>query len=511
MQYFAGKELNKIIPPVLNYTGGIFMSKRITSLLCVLVFLLSAVMGRCFMLAQSKAYAVSDSYNSYTINISKLYTNIYSNKGDLLNNNTSSMTAVIRPNEKCLSELKLLFDSEEVREITSELSNGYPIIRKIDKYARTNYIKIVETKNQNSDNMLCKHLINKDYGGIEQYIDKEIGSLSVNFSVDALGRILSGDEGRIVDDNYDSVDGIVISIDKEIQQIAEDAAKSIPKGSVVVMDTETSQVLASVSRGDDYINRSISPYAVGSVFKTVVCICAIENNIDLSYKCVSSTKVGDTVFNCQKNRSHGMQTMREALANSCNCYFVNLALKLGSDKIYETAKELGFGSVFELYDNWDVSAGTLSSRENLNSKGQLALVGFGQGVLTDSPLHFASVVSCIANGGFYNSPVLDIKESNNKRVIKDSTAKKLRDYMKYVVTNGTGASADYKNSVAGKTATAQSGIYENEREILNTWFTGFYPYKNPKYAIVIMREDGQSGAGDCCPVFRSIVEKIDKL
>ncbi len=83
--------------------------------------------------------------------------------------------------------------------------------------------------------------------------------------------------------------------------------------------------------------------------------------------------------------------------------------------------------------------------------------------------------------------------------------------MRYVVTNGTGSLAEYNNSSAGKTATAQSGIYKNGVEVLNTWFTGFYPYKNPKYAIVVMCENGDSGAGDCAPVYRAIVEKLDKM
>ena len=83
--------------------------------------------------------------------------------------------------------------------------------------------------------------------------------------------------------------------------------------------------------------------------------------------------------------------------------------------------------------------------------------------------------------------------------------------MKNVVENGTGFNAQYKSQTAGKTATAQSGIYVDGKEQLNTWFVGFYPYDKPKYSIVVMCEGGKSGAGDCCPVFRTIVEKIDNM
>ena len=83
--------------------------------------------------------------------------------------------------------------------------------------------------------------------------------------------------------------------------------------------------------------------------------------------------------------------------------------------------------------------------------------------------------------------------------------------MHYVVTNGTGANADFKSKTSGKTATAQSGVYNNGEEVLDTWFAGIYPDNNPKYAVVVMCEDGKSGAEDCCPIFRTIVEKLEKL
>lgn len=484
------------------------MSKRLVSLLCVFSLLFTGIIGRCAYIAMGSAYQISDSYNSYTLNIGRLYTNIYDRAGRKINNNDKSFIAVIRPNEKCLNELDKLFNKNEVAEITDELSQGYPVIREINKKINTKYIKIFEKINDY--NIIAPHLLNKENGGLEQYVSEEIGSLSVNFSVDAVGRLLTGDDGTVVNDNYDSNDGVIISLDSEVQKIAEEAARSIPKGSVVILDTETAQVLASVSRGDDYINRSLSPYAVGSVFKIVVCACALENHITPVYTCTSKIKVNDTEFHCQKNHAHGFQNMKQALANSCNCYFVNLALKLGPDKIFETAEKFGFGKAFELYDKWTVKAGTFADKSELNSLGQLALIGFGQGLLTDCPMHFASVISCIANGGNYSSPTLDIREISENNIISESTAETLREYMKYVVSDGTGKNAEYNEKTAGKTATAQSGIYYNGIEVLNTWFAGFYPYNNPKYTIVVMRENGESGAEDCCPVFRDIVEKLDE-
>ena len=487
------------------------MQKRCLSLMIAMIFIFTAIAGRCGYVAMSKTYQVNDTYNSYTLEIGKLKPYIYDRKGIKLNNNSISLMAVIRPNEKCMSELDKLFNESEIKEITKELSEGYPIIKKVEKKADTQYIQIFEKIESDTENQLCRHLIDYQCGGLEYYNNNETGSLSVNFSVDAFGRVLTGYNTEIINNNYDSRDGIIISVDSEIQKICEEASKSITKGAVVVMDSETSQLLASVSVGSDFNNRAFSNYAVGSIFKIVVAACAIENGVNLFYNCKSSIKVGDTKFSCQKNHSHGLQDMKSALANSCNCYFVNLALKLGENKIYSTAKKFGFGEAFKLYSEWNINGGHFPQLAALNSKGQLALLGFGQGQLTDSPVHFASVVSCIANGGNYHYPTLEFLDVEKNHIISENTAKVLREYMHYVVTNGTGAMADYDNKTSGKTATAQSGIYDGKREILNTWFAGFYPAENPKYTIVVLREDGESGAGDCCPVFRTIVEKLEKM
>ncbi len=486
------------------------MEKRFKCALLSILFVLSAVLGRCAYISLDKSYTVSDSYNSYTLTLGTLYTNIYDRKGSRLNNCAKATVAVIPPNEKALAELEKLFSDDECKSIREELKKGIPVTKTVTKKADTANIKQYEIIIENTDDMPARHMLDKMCGGLEYYTDEEIGSLCVNFHKDATGRLLESESFEVIDDDYSSNEGIIVSLDKDIQHIAEAASKGVKKGAVVVMDTNTSQVLASVSRGDDYINRAVYPYAVGSVFKIIVSACALENNINQIYYCNGYTDVGDTRFHCLNNKKHGILDMKTALENSCNCYFAKLALKLGEDKLLKTAKDLGFGKEFQIYDNFVLSAGSFPSLQVLDSDGQLALTGFGQGALSDSPVHFASALSAVVNGGYYNPPTLDISDSSNNRVLSENSSEKLRDYMTSVVRNGTGVNANYKNLTGGKTATAQSGIYINGKEVLNTWFAGFYPADKPEYTIVVMTEGGTTGSEDCCPVFRTIVEMLEK-
>lgn len=490
------------------------MSKRFSAIMAAILFLLSVSLGRIAVIMFSSDYKVSAGYNSYSLDIAELKPTLYDCNLNKLNNNKIEYTAIIRPNEKCLNELQYLFSKDEVREIKDELSKGYPVIRKISKpNVNLKYIQVEKVLND-------EHTDEAFFNSVKSNFNDEIGSKKVNFSVDALGRLFDGDNGTIMNNNYDSEEGVILTLNKEIQQIAEAASKSIQYGAVVVMDVQNSNILAAVSKGKDYLNRPLLSYSVGSIFKLLVCTCAIENNISEDFNCEGSITVGDTTFSCQKNKTHGMQNMKEALANSCNCYFINLALLLGADKLSETAKSFDFGEDIYLEEKITLKGGSFPNDDTLKSKGQLALLGFGQGELTDSPIHFCSFICAIANGGVYNRPniILGSVDANGgayyneavigNRTMKASTAYKLSEYMRYVVSNGTGKNADYNSNSAGKTSTAQTGQYLNNAEKFNTWFAGFYPYKNPKYAIVVLTENGRSGAEDCAPVFRAIVESL---
>ncbi len=498
------------------------MKKRIISLILIVTILYSTAVGRIGYIIFSNFYTVSDGYNSYSLNIDKAAPTLYYSDSQKINNNKTSYIAVIRPNSKCLSELNSFFDNSQVKEITAELKKGYPIVRDIDssQLTDTKYIKIFKVKASENH---CSQLINRQSSGILSYMKDFSGEKKINYSIDARGRLLSGDEGTVIDNNYNSSEGLVLAIDKSIQETVYSACKNMRSGCAVVMDVGNSSIVACVSKPDDsFVNKPFEQYAVGSVFKIIMACCALENGYNLRYECKGSIKVGDTSFSCQNNHIHGMQNLKNALANSCNCYFVNLALSLGAKKILKTAKDFGFDNYSTLYNGWTIKNASLPSEKDLDSQGQLALLGFGQGKLTSSPVQICSALCAVANGGKYSLPNLVksvinsngdsqlYKQNQTQTVIDKSTSTKLLSYLRYVVTNGTASNAetDSKKS-AGKTATAQTGQYKNSKELLNTWFAGVYPYDKPKYAVVIMTENGISGSVDCCPIYSEIVDKLD--
>ncbi len=497
------------------------MKKRIVSFTVVVALVITGIAGRLGYIMFSGSYTVSDSYNSYTLVLARKNPTLYYSNGERMTYNEYKYIAVFRPNSQTLYEIDRVYSYNEAKEITNELAKGYPVTREIDKNLKNKFSYVKTYKVYATENT-CHQLVNKASSGLYKYLDSE-DKLKINFTVDAKGRLLAGDEGTLIDDGYSSHKGLRLTIDEKIQQITYDACNNLESGCAIVMNVADGSILACVNKPDDtYINKCFSQYSAGSVFKIVVAACALEGSLNPEYTCTGSVTVGDTVFSCQNDKKHGTQTLKQALANSCNCYFVNLALALGEDKILKLSKELGYSSKTYIYGSWSVDNAMLPDAKELSSPGQLALFGFGQGSLTVTPLQICSTLCTVANDGAMPTPHLiknTVSENGTAQqvdyaipnpVLAKSNSDKLITYLRYVVTNGTAANAeDEAKKSAGKTATAQTGQYSDGKELLNTWFAGVYPYDNPQYAIVIMKENGSSGAGDCCPIFRSIVENLD--
>lgn len=503
------------------YKGVLFMRKRVMILFFTILFMLAAVGGRVGYLSLGYSAKVSDSYHSYSVLLDALEPNIYTDDGKLLTNNQTATCVVLRPNEATFAELHRICTGEELPAVVAELEKGYPIVKYVKNVGGTEYLQPITVTSSDST---CRQLLQKSSGGLLQYLPENVGSLKMNFSVDALGRLLSGDDGTLKAVHYHSKEGVKTTINSQVQAITYDAMKAVKDGCAVVMDVKSGAVLACVNRPEHtYLNKALRRYAVGSVFKIVVSACAIENDIDLLYDCNGSITVGDTVYSCYEEHAHGRQHLCEALGNSCNCYFVQLGLALGTEKLLKTAKSFGFDAQTVLYDGWAFANAALPSETELSSKGELSLFSFGQGKLMTTPLHFCAVTAAVACRGQYHPPRLvtakvdaagretPVQPAVPTPVMTEENAALLMRYLRYVVSDGNARSADVQEQSAGKTATAQTGQYVNGKEMLNCWFAGVYPYDAPHYAIVIMVENGEGGAKECCPIFRTIVEKLAQL
>ena len=402
-----------------------------------------------------------------------------------------------------------------------------------------------------SDNQLAEHIIGytdidgEGVTGIEKdfnnYLKNIKNNIKIKYFTDAQGRILKG-KGIQIDEGEKCTDsGIVLNFDKDIQSFSQKSGEKLKKGCVLVMNSNNGEILSLASfpsfnpndiekyiNNSDYplLNRALQNYNIGSVFKVVVCMAALENGIseEYSYVCNGHIKCGGKRFNCHNLKGHGKLDMKGAISLSCNTYFINLAQKVGSEKLFEIAQKLGLNRSIVLSKSIISAKGNLPDKTNLSSPAALANFSFGQGELLDTPLHMACVYSTVANGGYLTEPsVIKAKMLNGKseeiskpektkRVISKASAKKINSFLEETVINGTGKNARVKNCVtAGKTATAQTGKYVNNKEILISYFIGYITTKeNNKYTILVMKENGTSGSADCAPIFKEIGEYISK-
>ncbi len=463
----------------------------------------------------------------------------------------ASYISVVRPGATVLNELKKVLSDQKFQDAAEELAHGNPIALELGNTIKSDNIitsKIYKRYNYQS---LATHIIgytdeSGDMGlaGIErsfdEYLSSANGSLRARYSAQANGNFLAGGKIEIADENYNNNAGVVLTIEKNVQQALENAMDKcdLKKGAAVALNVKTGGISAIVSRPEfnrsdlaaatrdenlPLFNRALGAYPVGSVFKPLVAVSALEQGIDpaLEFECNGYVMCSNKSFKCLK--AHGKINMAAALAYSCNCYFMNLIEKIDCLKVIELAKSLGFGSSLELADGIDVYSGTLPSEESLLSQAARYNFSFGQGELSANLLQIAGLYSAIASSGNYKEPYLVKGICDESKYIFDlhtpkpayrlfssKNAKLISDFLELTAREGTGQAAAVDSvDICGKTATAQSGQYIGAQERLVTWFAGYYPYEDPKYVIVVMCEEGKSGSADCAPIFADAINIIN--
>ena len=369
-------------------------------------------------------------------------------------------------------------------------------------------------------------------------------SRSVQCEVSAQGDFIAESTPRVVLTQGTGA-GVMLTLDAALQRACEAvAAQMVGRGCIVVLETATGRVRASVSMpaydpndlaaavaaGDTcFVNRAVSAYNVGSVFKPLLAAAALESGVDVTakYHCTGSITVDGHIYRCAYGRGHGDVDLREALAKSCNCYFITLGAQLGGDALAAAARRFGFGQSSVVYGAMSTAAGSCPAADELRSTGALASLSFGQGTLLASPVQVAAFLNAIANGGVWVEPTFvegivneygqsmtqSLYAPARRRVLRADTAAALRGMLVYVVTDGLGKNAaPLTGGAGGKTGTAQTGRFAADgSEIMDAWFAGFYPAEDPQYTIAVLLDSGTHSGDDAAKVFGAVANVLTEF
>jgi penicillin-binding protein 2 len=367
-------------------------------------------------------------------------------------------------------------------------------------------------------------------------------SAQLSSVLDARGVAIEGLMLRVRQQQNEQKAALVLSLDKRVQEIAEQAMDNhIGRGAVVVMDVDSKEVLAMVSRpafnpytvkeilasdqNGSLNNRTLLTYHPGSLFKILVAAAALEEGIidenSWKYDCSGEYQFEQVSISCWKEEGHGPVNFEQAFALSCNPAFIKVGLELGRERLMEYARRL-HATDESLLGYPSYRAGGYVTIDRGEPALGNACVG-QQGVML-TPLQLASLVSTIADQGRWGPPrvlryTVDSKGKEQplppvkkETVISPQTARRMQQLMEGVVAGGTGRSAALPQvRVAGKTGTSQTGRYrdqEKQDEVLNAWFAGYFPADQPRWAIVVVAEEGTSGAENAAPVFRAIANEM---
>ena len=287
-------------------------------------------------------------------------------------------------------------------------------------------------------------------------------------------------------------------------------------GAVMLIDYTTGEILCMVSTPADdpsnpsaapadgtYLNKCLSAsFVPGSVYKLVTLAAAIENIPDLferSFWCEDSSVVGGAVLNC--TGSHGSQTIEQALANSCNCAFGEIALELGADTLAEYAEKLGITQELTL-DGMTVTPGSFDKAE----AGSIGLAWSGIGQYNDLVVPYALVryVCAIANGGSILEPTLLGHGSldGETELLSADTAARIAEMMNNNVQTAYGGQWTFPGlNVSAKTGTAEVGDGTS-----HAWMTGFLNDPAHPYAFVVLVENAGGGLTNAGPVANQVLQ-----
>lgn len=301
------------------------------------------------------------------------------------------------------------------------------------------------------------------------------------------------------------------------QAYIEHQAKSV---AAIVYDIQTGGVVASASAPYYDLNEQprddlsklltqiknspiINVLEPGSTFKTITLAAALEAGVvslDDKFTCAGSRTIAGERIKCWKTKGHGTQTLAEGVNNSCNCVFMDLALRLGVERYYQYLEKFGIGQKSGV-DFYGEPSGLLLNQARVRDV-DLARIGFGQAIAV-SPIQFIATVSALVGDGILRTPRFvnqigdTILASNVKeRIVSEQTSATLRNLLCGVVSQGSGKKAAVPGyQVGGKTGTAQKyadGHIAAGKYVSSFW--GFLAVQGtPRYACYLYVDEPSTG------------------
>lgn len=532
------------------------MKKRALVLFTLLLFILSGVVLQVYRLSDAYLSQAADQQGSVTVKVANSRGTIYDARLRPLTNAGEEYRLSVTPSPEAIAALSGMLDEEQLAAVSERLQSGKPAVVTLPEIpANLEGSLLFKVPVRYGGRLLAPHLLGYMDGdglhgltGVElafdEYLNSCGGQASVTYSVDAMGKPLQGIAPQVVNTLADAKAGVVLTIDQDIQKIAEEAAKRyMTKGAVVVMEPATGRIAAMVSLPDfqpgtvadsldaadsPLLNRALCNYNLGSVFKITSAAAALEKGIPIStaFPCNGSVTIGNVTFHCHNRLGHGTLNMQDGFAQSCNPYFIQLMQQAGGSALLGMASNLGFDRSLILADGLKTARATLPTAEELLSPAAVGNLAFGQGSLLGTPVHVAQMVAAVVNGGKIIRPTIlkgycdkegRLSEETiepEQTVFSKQTAQTLKDLMIYAVKEGTGASAQptvSAGAAGGKTGTAETGWKSENKAVVQSWFGGFYPAENPKYVISVIAEDSDNTKGKSSPVFKKICEDIYML
>lgn len=350
-----------------------------------------------------------------------------------------------------------------------------------------------------------------------------------------------------------------ISLDADIQKYVQQAAQKVmeekqaERVSILLMNPQNGEIYACVNvpefdlnepfelnsgmdaegmseeKKQDLLNQMWrnpclnDTYEPGSTFKIITMAAGLAEGVvslNDSFYCPGYKLVEDRRIHCANRRGHGAQNFVKGAENSCNPVFIEVGLRLGTDKYYQYFRQ--FGLMEKTGIDLPGEAGTIMHQKENMGEVELATVSFGQSFQI-TPIRLAATVSSLINGGMQITPhfgvaiessdgetVKALEYSNGRKILDGKISETVRYILEQVVEEGSGRNAAVEGyRIGGKTATSQTLPRSANRYISS--FLGFAPANDPKVLALCIIHDPQGiyyGGTIAAPVVRSIFENI---